>query len=1092
MVQRFSGAHRIVVNALFLLAFAVGIFGSGKSLAARDDADKLFDRAGQAQNAGDFEFAAELWEQFLADFKDHAQSIKARHYLGVCRMTLKEYAKAAKAFAAVIADPNAEKLPQLEETFYYLGWCQYSLGQNSTGNNSSLSAAVATFDKQIKRFPKGKLLDQAWFLKGEALYFLGRKKESINAYRKVVDGFKKSESRPNALYALGVSEFEIANYDQAIQSFDRFLTDYADNSLGQDVRLFRAEATLQKALKLVDDDKAAAGKLFVSAEKQLAQLAGDKKFPKRDEALYNRAICQVRLGQQAEAAETYARVATDFPDSSFGNSAAMAAGKLFLRIKDFSNAEKWFTFVAKHDPTNADEANHWKCQSLLRRNQPGAAVKLARQAIGAATNPDYKIRLQMDLADGLYAVPDSKADSIAIYEKIAADSPDHALAPQALYNAAFTSMEVGKHPQGIQLADRFLGKYPADSFAADVAYVRAECLLLDRKYPVAETAFKKLIDSHPEHESAAAWLVRYGLVLYMQDKYQAAIDHLVAIQDRLKIDSQKAEAGFLVGASRFYQKKMKQAIDDLEQAVTYGKELKQIDEALILLAQALADQKQHNQALQKLKQLVSDYPDSGYVTQAHYLAGQYHSIQKKFAPAISEYEAVIQAPKSRYTPFAHYGKGWALLNSRKPKPAIEQFTTLMNDFPEHDLIADAHYSRAVGLRRTGKFRQAVEDIDACLKAKPDFANLVSALYEKGMAQSGLKDYSGAAKTFEKLVEGYPDHRDAVEFLYQLAWAQKLADRNDDALATFARLVKKFPGSDVAAEAHYHLAENAYAKKDYTGAIAGYEKALAGSNSEEIAEKATYKLAWSHYQLKKYDAAQEKFAEQVEKFSKGPLADSARFMVAECSYQQDQFADAAEKFAAIRDRILASKNTSELEKSLACLHAGESANKIRQYETAVDHLAYLIDESNKNPFRAEAYLELGNAHRGLKNLDKAMAAFKQAFDLSDGETGARAGFLVGEVLFEQKKHEAAIRQYKLVVYGYGGTRAPEPIQKWQCSSAYETARCYHVRIKGESDSARKKKLLEQATKFYNYVLQNYPTDRLAADSRKQLEILEKLE
>ena len=99
--------------------------------------------------------------------------------------------------------------------------------------------------------------------------------------------------------------------------------------------------------------------------------------------------------------------------------------------------------------------------------------------------------------------------------------------------------------------------------------------------------------------------------------------------------------------------------------------------------------------------------------------------------------------------------------------------------------------------------------------------------------------------------------------------------------------------------------------------------------------------------------------------------------------------------------------------------------------------------------------------------------------------------MGELLFEQKKFPDAIEQYKLVIYGFGGTRAQPAIKKWQCSSAYEAARCYHVQIKGQPDNEKKKKLISDAQKFYNYVLKNHPQGRLAAESKKQIAILSKI-
>ena len=1066
------------------------IFGAVDPILRDKDADRLFSQAGEAQNNGDFKFAVELWERFLEKHADDPQAIKARHYCGVCQMTLKSYSKAADCFAKVIADPKADQLPQLEESYYYLGWCQFSIGQQDESNNRSLEEAIATFNKHIAKFSSGKFLDQAYFLQGESYYFLGKTKESIAAYQKVVDDFKDSTSRSNAVYALGVSFFEEKQFDDAESNFDLFLKEFKEDELFDEVQLFKFESVLQRALEVAKTDQGAAKSLFESAKTGLSELANNEEFTKRDEALFNAALCESQLGNQKESAALYAKVADQFASSTYAKAAQLSAGKLFLRVKDFSNAEKWLKKSAATDEKNKDEANHWLCRCLLRQNKFEDAATLAKSAIQSATHPEFKIQLQLDQADALYEIPASKPKSIELFQAIAASHPEHAVAPQALYNAAFTALELKKFDIGLQLSKSYLEKYPTDSFLSDVKYVRAECFLLTQKNADAEPIYKDLIDNHPDAENVNAWRVRYALSLYLQDKYKSAISFLNDVKTEFKQPAEQAEASFIIGASHFYQNDFADSIPSLKSAIEFENDLKQLDEALVLIAQAYAKENQNAEAIASLEKLLNNFSDSRFTSQANYLCGQYLSSEKKYTEAITKFSNVLASEKNKYTAYALYGKGWAQLNVNAVEKAASDFSTIISDFTDHPLAADSYYSRAVANRRLKKYEQTISDIDECLKLKPEFSNLVSALYEKGMAESSSDQFDQAAETFDRLANDFSDNKDGDEFRYQLAWAFKSGKKEKQAIQNFKKLTEDFASSPLAPEAHFHVAESLYANAEFEAAVVEFEKAAASTDSE-VGEKANYKMAWSHYQQKKYSAASKAFTNQVAKFENGDLADSAKFMIAECLFQQKKYKPAYLEFKNIKQLVVESTQTNEAEKALTCLHGAESANKSREYGDAISFIKTLQKDLKSKLYAAESMLELGNAYRGLKEYDNAVTAFQDATDLSTSETGARAGFLIGEVYFEQKKFEDAIRQYKLVIYGYGGSRAPDAIKKWQCSSGYETARCYQVQIKKETDAAKRKSNIEDALKFFNYVVDNHASDKLAIESKKQIESLKKL-
>ena len=90
----------------------------------------LYSDAASFQNNMAFDLAVEEWAKFLAKFPQDPLASKAQHYLGVCQLQLKEFAKAAAAFEAVLkANPKFELL---EEATFNLGLSYYSQASAAT------------------------------------------------------------------------------------------------------------------------------------------------------------------------------------------------------------------------------------------------------------------------------------------------------------------------------------------------------------------------------------------------------------------------------------------------------------------------------------------------------------------------------------------------------------------------------------------------------------------------------------------------------------------------------------------------------------------------------------------------------------------------------------------------------------------------------------------------------------------------------------------------------------------------------------------------------------------------------------------------
>jgi TolA-binding protein len=1064
----------LVAVALFAPAFvAVPHVGAQETAAAKSspEAVQVYRDAASFQNNKAFDLAVEEWQKFLKQFPKDPLAAKAQHYLGVCQLSQKHYEPAAAAFEAVIK--NHPKFELLEDAYLNLALSQYALA--GAGTAGMHAKAAETFQTLETEFPKGKYVAEALFYQGESLYAMGKKPEAIAAYSKLVEQFGKSPRRTDALYALGATQEELNQFAEAGATYDKFLKEFPGDSRANEVKMRKGETLLQ------------AGD-FAGAEKLLAEVAAIKGFAQADYAIFRQAVAVAKQDKFAAAGALFAKIPQDYKDSAFAADATIAAARCFYQAEKFAEAKQWLQKAIDAKNANSPEAAHWLCKILLREKLPEAAAKLAAAQAQSAGDSPFAVNLLLDQADALFDIPSQRAEALPLYLKLAADHPKSDLAPQSLYNAAFTALDLKQYDAALKHAGAFLQTYPKDKLLPDAKYVAAESDLLLKNYSAAESAYRDLIEGFPQHADINNWRVRLGLVLYLQKNYAETIAALTPVIANLKSPDAVAEAQFLIGASQFNTDKFKEAEKSLAASLAADSKWRQADETLLLLARAQMKLGQDKAAVATIQKLIAEFPQSALLDQAHYRLGEFQYAAEDYKSAAAQYGLVAKNwPDSPFAPYALYGQGWAALKTKEFPAATASFTALLDKHADSTLAADAHFGRAMSRRQEGALQEAVDDIAAYLKSNPDSEHQSEALYERGLAEVALKKYSDAIATFKSLLSDNPKYAAGDKVLYETGWAYKSEGKDAEAVPSFAQLAKDYPDSPLAVEANFHVAEQQYDSKDYAAAAKLYAAVLAKAPVGELREKAAYKLGWSDYQRQAYDEALKAFTAQIAAYPQGALAADGTFMKAECLFRQQNFPEAFPAYEAAA-KTKASSPTIE---ALILLHGGQSAAQLKQWDASLAMLTQLPTKFPESPFVAEAFYEAGWAQQNLAQPAEALKSYEEAANRSRDHVGARARFMMGEIEFEQKKFDEAIREFQRAMFGFGGDSAMPETKNWQAKSGYEAGRCAEVQIASDKDAAAKAKHLADAKKFYEFVVTKHPQHELAAEAKKRLDALAKL-
>ncbi len=1055
--------------------FAQEVKPDTKAAAAKDkpgaesspDAVALYADAASFQNNGAFDLAVDEWAKFVEKFPKDPLAPKARHYLGVCHLQLKQYDKAITAFAAVAKD--FPKFELLEDTTYNLALSQF-LQAATPPNPAGYATAAASFASHRGQFPKSKHADQAWFYEGESRYHQGQKAEAVAAYAEVVKSFPESAIRADAAYALGVTQEELSQFAKAGEAYDAFLKSYPDHALATEVRMRKAETVLQ------------AGQ-FADAEQQFAAVLKVEGFAQADHAAQRRAFCLVKLEKFPEAAAAYAAAAEKYPQSATVHEAELSAGRWYYRAEKLAEAAPWLQKALAAGAAEAPEAAHWLARIALRGAKPADALAIVDAALPKAEKSPFLVPLRLDRADALYEIPDKRTDSIAAYRQIVEQHGTRELAGQALYNVAFGELELKQYAPAIKDAQAFLEKFKDHKLAVDAQYVIAESLLLDGKVAESQAAYKTLVEKSAGHRDAGLWRVRLALAQFLGKNYDDVVATL-AKTDGLQPAELLAEAQYLVGAAQYHREKFAEATTALSASLAASPKWRQADDTLLLLSRSQARQNTVDAAKATVRKLLEEFPQSKLLDQAHYRLGEYAYGAEDYAGAIASYDVVLaKYPDSTFAPYAAYGKGWSLVKSKQYPPAVESFTTMLDKWPQHTLAADAKYGRGLARRQAGDAKAAIADLDAFLATNPPLDAKSNARYERGLAQVAAQDCAAAATTFDTLLKEHEKYPDADKVRYELAWAYKSQEKQDEAAAQFRLLAAQFPNSPLAGECHFHVGESLYDQKKFDEALKEYAAAKQKSPPGELVEKAQYKLGWSFFQLKQFQPALDQFTGQLDAYPQGPLSADSKFMKAECLFRLSKYMEALPAFK----EVATVDGLNDTLRTLGLLHGGQSAGQLKQWKDSVALLDQLVEKYPQASYVAEAKYERGWAKQNLGQVDEALADYESAAAARD-HVGARARFMMGEIRFERKQYDDAVKDFQRVMFGFGGDKATAEAKTWQAKSGFEAARCYEVQIEGTADAAKKAATLANARKFYTYVVEKHPQDPLAADAKKRLDVL----
>jgi TolA-binding protein len=1012
------------------------------------------------QNMKLYAQAADHWAKFIETYPNDERFDRANHYLGICQLQYGEIDKSVVTFRLVL-----QKFPQFaarDAAQFNLALALYHLATKSK-KPEEFTAAGEAFAAVTANYPQSQHAAGALLYQGECVYAAGDVKTAAGLYEKLIATNAQSKLLPDARFALGAAQQELGLDEAAAATFQAFLAAHANHAQANECRLRLGLAQLRM-------------KKYPEAAQTLAQAAETAEFAQADVALLRQAQCISEQGQVDQAVAFYLSLPQKFPKSMQIGAAQTAAGKLLYQTGKFAEAQSALSAAVAGNGEAAPEASYWLAKILVKLNQAPAALAETERAAQAYARSSFLPHLRLGRIDVLYEMPDRRKETVPLYLQFAAQRPDHELAPQAAYMAALAALTLGEHAEAHKQATAFLAntKYAAHALVPEVIFVAAESLLLAAgvndaipQAVEAERLYRDLLARFPTHRHVPAALVRVGLCLYLQKKFDPAANELTNALGKLVDPALGAEARLLVGRALRDATRLPAAVASFEDALRVKPDWPRADEISLVLSDTLRAMAKPAEAVAELNRLLSAYPASRLRDQALYELGEIAHEQQQYDEAVRQYETLLsQFPMSGVAPRAAYGIGRARFAKQDFAGAVAALNVVVDRFAMSEIAPRAKYVRGLAQQRLAQFQPALADIQAFLDTKPPADDALDARYALALCQIGLKQPEQAVATLTALAAEAPPYSGADKVQYELAFAYDELKKDKEAADARLRLATSFAESPLAAESWFRVGEYHEKSKAWPEAVAAYTAGLSKAQSPELKEKLQFKQGWANYQAGKNAEAAAAFLAQLQAFPQGPLVADGTYLAGESMFRQDKFGEALPLFA----KSVEQKQEKYLARAL--YRCGACAAGGQQWAASEAHYRALIAQFPKFELLSEARYGLGWAMQKQEKLAQARAVYEQVTKETETETAAKARFMIGECALREKKLEEAVENFLAAALGY-------PYEEWQALGHFEAGRVL---------AELKEK--EKAIDSFETVVKRFPQHAKAKDAAALLAELKK--
>ena len=539
--------QRIAINR------GIEIFNTGKVKAAapyfqkamtinatpKVTADAYYLYAESQYRMGKYVDASKAMDRFLLGSyaKTSPYYLQALYTEGYIRMQLEDYDDAYDAFSKFSQQAKNVEPRQMQDVYNRMGDCKYVnkafddaiVNYNYVINANGKDADYATYQKALcygalgkypeklnnlnyifEKFNNSQYASKATFEIGKTYLLCDNTDMSLLYYRNFINQYPDNSQVKSALLDMGLIYYNTGRNAEALQTFDRLLTDYAGTDEARDA--LNTVKNIYISENRVDE--------YFGYVKSVAKISVPTL--EQDSTIYLAAEDRYMEGRYEEAVTALENYLKKFPNGLFSLKAHYYAADAYFRTGQNESALTHYEVVAMGTKNQYTEQSLYNAANIAYNlNNYTKSIDLYSRLVENSENDNSRLQGRLGLLRS-YVALSSYREVVNTAEALLADSKiSTALKEEALMSEARAYAALNQEDSSLMVYNRLL-KASNGEYAAEAAYRQAEYQYLKGDYATAERSIDKIV-SNPQSDY---WLARTFIL--WADVYAAKGNNLQA------------------------------------------------------------------------------------------------------------------------------------------------------------------------------------------------------------------------------------------------------------------------------------------------------------------------------------------------------------------------------------------------------------------------------------------------------------------------------------------------------------------------------------------------------------------------------------
>jgi TolA-binding protein len=471
--------------------------------------------------------------------------------------------------------------------------------------------------------------------KGKSLTILGELKLNNNEFSQSKEYFlqavriKSSDNKLHnrAILGLGVSEFYLNNFNEAIKHFEDLLS--RDRNFESDkTNFYLAESYFAR-------------KEFSAALKHYNSISSENEQLKK-QTLYGKAYSFFNLKDFPNAVYYFNEYVTKYKTDSAANDAKLRLGDSYFGIKNFEKAATIYKELFKFDKEllNNDQAYYQYCQSLFKAGKSNEAVTEFLNLQQKFPRSQFADPSQYVIG-WIYFQQNNFSEAISNYKRLILRYPRSALIPIAYYSIGDSYFNLAEYDSSIAYYNKILEWYPGTTYILDAVNGIQYAYVAKDQPENAISFIDQFVMANPNSKFSDQIYFKMGDIYYSAEQYANAIEAYTSFSLKYPSSQLIPNAHYWIGKSAANLKLETQAIESFEKVTDRFIKTDIGISAAIELSNIYSSKKLYPLVLNILNTAIDAQPTSNRVPELLFLRGQAEIQSSHLQDAYSTFDQII-------------------------------------------------------------------------------------------------------------------------------------------------------------------------------------------------------------------------------------------------------------------------------------------------------------------------------------------------------------------------------------------------------------------------------------------------------------------